>query len=156
MRVALAQINSTLGDFAGNREKIVSFSARALEKRCDLVVFPELSLMGYLPNDLLERPSIVDEQLKEFAKLQKQIPAELAKFSKFVNSQTKEFEKILKSVHALDGVTKTVDKTVSKIKSKVGGGKKSKASSKSSSAPAASKAEAPIAAEAKKEEVPQA
>ncbi len=78
MRVALAQINSTLGDFAGNREKMVSFASRALEKRCDLVVFPELSLMGYLPNDLLERPSIVDAQLKEFAKLQKQIPDGIA------------------------------------------------------------------------------
>lgn len=78
MRVALAQINSTLGDFAGNREKIVSFTRRALEKRCDLVVFPELALMGYLPNDLLERPSIVDEQLKEFEKLQKQLPDGIA------------------------------------------------------------------------------
>ena len=75
MRVGLAQINSTLGDFSGNREKIVAFTERALEKRCDLVVFPELSLMGYLPNDLLERESIVDLQLKEFAKLTKQIPA---------------------------------------------------------------------------------
>jgi NAD+ synthase (glutamine-hydrolysing) len=78
MRVALAQINSTLGDFAGNREKMVSFTKRALEKRCDLVVFPELSLMGYLPNDLLERASIVDLQLKEFEKLQKQLPAGIA------------------------------------------------------------------------------
>lgn len=78
MRVALAQINSTLGDFAGNREKMVSFTKRALEKRCDLVVFPELSLMGYLPNDLLERPSIIDEQLKEFEKLQKQLPEGIA------------------------------------------------------------------------------
>lgn len=78
MRVALAQINSTLGDFAGNREKMVSFTKRALGKRCDLVVFPELSLMGYLPNDLLERPSIVDLQLKEFEKLQKQLPTGIA------------------------------------------------------------------------------
>ncbi len=78
MRVALAQTNSTLGDFAGNREKMVSFTKRALEKRCDLVVFPELSLMGYLPNDLLERPSIVDEQLKEFEKLRKQLPDGIA------------------------------------------------------------------------------
>lgn len=74
MRVALAQINSTLGDFAANREKMLSFTKRALEKRCDLVVFPELSLMGYLPNDLLERPSIVDLQLREFEKFCKQIP----------------------------------------------------------------------------------
>jgi NAD+ synthase (glutamine-hydrolysing) len=65
MRVGLAQINATLGDFAGNREKILSFTRRALEKHCDLVVFPELSIMGYLPNDLLERSSVIDEQLKD-------------------------------------------------------------------------------------------
>jgi NAD+ synthase (glutamine-hydrolysing) len=78
MRIGLAQINSWLGDFSGNREKIVDVCSRAKDKHCDLVVFPELSLMGYLPNDLLERDSIVQEQLKEFAKLQKQIPADLA------------------------------------------------------------------------------
>jgi NAD+ synthase (glutamine-hydrolysing) len=78
MRVGLAQINSTLGDFAGNREKIVEFTRRALEKRCDLVVFPELALIGYPPNDLLERSSVVDAQMKEFEKLSRQIPAGIA------------------------------------------------------------------------------
>jgi NAD+ synthase (glutamine-hydrolysing) len=75
MRIGLAQINPTLGDFEGNRLKIVEYVQRAFDKKCDLVVFPELALMGYLPNDMLERRSIVDEQLKELAKLQKQIPA---------------------------------------------------------------------------------
>ena len=74
MRVGLAQINCTLGDFSGNREKIVEFTLRAKEKRCDLVLFPELTIMGYIPSDLLERRSILDAQLKEFEKLQKQIP----------------------------------------------------------------------------------
>ncbi len=75
MRVGIAQINSTLGDFAGNRQKITEYVQRALEKRCDLIVFPELALMGYIPNDLLERESIIDAQLKEFEKLQREIPA---------------------------------------------------------------------------------
>lgn len=74
MRIGLAQINCTLGDFKANRLKILEFTRRALERECDLVVFPELSLMGYLPNDLLERESIIDEQLKEFARLSKEIP----------------------------------------------------------------------------------
>jgi len=74
MLIALAQINSTLGDFAGNREKIVANILRAKERRCDLVVFPELSLFGYAPNDLLERKSVVDRQLKELAILTRQIP----------------------------------------------------------------------------------
>jgi NAD+ synthase (glutamine-hydrolysing) len=77
MRVGMAQINSTLGDFAGNRQKIVDFCRRAADRRCDLVIFPELSLMGYMPNDLLERESIVDAQLREFAKLQKQLRNEI-------------------------------------------------------------------------------
>jgi NAD+ synthase (glutamine-hydrolysing) len=74
MRIALAQINATLGDFSGNRQKTVEFVKRAHTQGCDLVLFPELSLMGYLPNDLLERPSIIDAQNKEFEKLQKEIP----------------------------------------------------------------------------------
>ena len=78
MRIGMAQINCTLGDFAGNREKIVRYAKTALEQTCDLVLFPELTLFGYVPQDLLERPSIVGEQLREFAKLQNEIPAGIA------------------------------------------------------------------------------
>ena len=78
MRIGLAQINATLGDFEGNRLKIIEFTKRALDKRCELVVFPELALMGYLPNDLLERGSIVDLQLKELEKLRASLPAGIA------------------------------------------------------------------------------
>lgn len=78
MRIGIAQINATLGDFSGNRRKILEFVQRAKAENCDLVVFPELSLMGYLPNDLLERSSVVDEQLKEFARLQKELPKGIA------------------------------------------------------------------------------
>lgn len=80
MKVALAQINATLGDFSGNRLKILNFTNRALTLGCDLVVFPEMTLFGYIPNDLLERHSIVDEQLSEFAKLEKEIPVGIAAF----------------------------------------------------------------------------
>jgi NAD+ synthase (glutamine-hydrolysing) len=78
MRIGLGQINSTIGDFAGNRQKIVDYSRRAREKHCDLIVFPELALMGYMPNDLLERDSVVKLQLKEFALLQKEVPEGIA------------------------------------------------------------------------------
>ncbi len=74
MRIALAQINSFLGDFSGNREKILEYIHRALDRRCDLVVFPEASLFGYHPVDLLERPSIVAAQEDELKKLVKQVP----------------------------------------------------------------------------------
>lgn len=74
MRIALAQINSTLGDFSGNRTKILEFTRRALDERCDLVVFPEHALFGYLPGDLLERESIVEEQWRELKRLEREIP----------------------------------------------------------------------------------
>ncbi|MCB0364034.1 MAG: NAD+ synthase [Bdellovibrionaceae bacterium] len=78
MRVALAQINSILGDFAGNRDKIVEYCCKALDRRCDLVVFPEASLFGYHPFDLLERPAIVTSQERELKKLAQKIPAGIA------------------------------------------------------------------------------
>ncbi|MCB0393865.1 MAG: NAD+ synthase [Bdellovibrionales bacterium] len=74
MRIASAQINSTLGDFQANAEKVLDFVNRALERRCDLVVFPELSLFGYWPADLLERKSNIEAQLKALNWLQKKIP----------------------------------------------------------------------------------
>src|ERR1041385_3651831 len=78
MRVGLAQINSRLGDFKGNGAKILEYTERALEKRCELIVFPELSLFGYLPADLLERESVVEAQLREFESLRKRLPKGIA------------------------------------------------------------------------------
>jgi NAD+ synthase (glutamine-hydrolysing) len=75
MRVALAQINSRMGDFAANRRKILEFTARAKERRCDLVVFPEAALFGYHPMDLLAGPKLVDEQLKELNQISKSMPS---------------------------------------------------------------------------------
>ena len=78
MRIALAQIDSLLGDFAGNKEKILEFTKRAQERRCDLVVFPEAALFGYHPVDLLERPSIVAEQEKALRELHRTLPKGIA------------------------------------------------------------------------------
>lgn len=75
MRIGVAQINPVLGDFQGNKEKILAFTARAKERRCDLVVFPEAALFGYHPFDLLERPEIIDLQDKAFQQIQKSLPA---------------------------------------------------------------------------------
>ena len=57
IKVAIAQINSTVGDLAGNRAKITEFSRRAAEQGADIVLTPELSLAGYPPEDLLLRRS---------------------------------------------------------------------------------------------------
>ncbi len=78
MRVALAQINPTLGDFENNASKIIEYSLRALEKKTDLVVFPEAALLGYHPFDLLERPEFFAEQEKAFKALVKQLPNGIA------------------------------------------------------------------------------
>ncbi len=78
MRIAIGQINSTLGAFEVNRRKILDCILRARERRCDLVVFPEHALFGYLPNDLLERPSVVKEQLVQLSLLAKEIPEGIA------------------------------------------------------------------------------
>lgn len=59
MKIALAQINPTVGDFDGNTSKILDFTARAAEGDADLVLFPELAVCGYPPADLLEKPAFV-------------------------------------------------------------------------------------------------
>jgi NAD+ synthase (glutamine-hydrolysing) len=74
MRIALAQINPTLGDFKSNAEKIIEFIQRAASKRADLVVFSELSLFGYAPNDALERPDLVPQQEVYIKKIAAAIP----------------------------------------------------------------------------------
>ncbi len=59
MKIALGQINPTVGDFSGNAAKIVDFSRRAQAAGAGLILFPELSVCGYPPRDLVERPSFV-------------------------------------------------------------------------------------------------
>ena len=59
MKIALGQINPTVGDFSGNAAKIIDFSRRARAAEAGLVVFPELSVCGYPPRDLVERSSFV-------------------------------------------------------------------------------------------------
>ncbi len=60
MKIALAQINPTVGDFAGNSRLIRDFTARAAAQGAQLVVFPELAVCGYPPADLLEKQSFLD------------------------------------------------------------------------------------------------
>src|SRR5262245_35977433 len=64
IRIALAQINPTVGDFAGNTAKIISSIERAREIGADIVAVPELSLPGYPPEDLLLKPQFITANLK--------------------------------------------------------------------------------------------
>jgi NAD+ synthetase len=61
LRVAVAQIDTTVGDFRGNSEKIVASGRRAEDRGADLVLFPELAVSGYPPKDLLDRLSFLRE-----------------------------------------------------------------------------------------------
>ena len=59
MKIALGQINPTVGDFSGNAAKHIDYARRAQASGAGLILFPELSVCGYPPRDLVERPSFV-------------------------------------------------------------------------------------------------
>src|SRR5437879_4253068 len=59
VKIALGQINPTVGDFSGNAAKIIDFSRRAQAAGAGMILFPELSVCGYPPRDLVERPTFV-------------------------------------------------------------------------------------------------
>lgn len=77
MRIALAQINPSLAGFEENTKKILEYVLRAKEKKAELVVFPEASLFGYHPFDLLERESLVEQQTKALKKLISDLPKDI-------------------------------------------------------------------------------
>ena len=61
MKLALGQINPTVGDFAGNAGCMMDYARRAVEGGAKLAIFPELALSGYPPQDLVEAPSYLDQ-----------------------------------------------------------------------------------------------
>lgn len=73
MKFALAQINPTVGDFEGNYAKIVSVIRKALAKDVDVLVFPELALCGYPPEDLLFKPSFHEKNTYWLKKVQENV-----------------------------------------------------------------------------------
>jgi NAD+ synthase (glutamine-hydrolysing) len=69
MRIALAQINPTVGDLAGNVDRMTAAARDAAGRRAELVVFPELSVTGYPPRDLVEKSSFIDRSERELNRL---------------------------------------------------------------------------------------
>ena len=63
MRIALGQVDTTVGDLPGNVDLLTAWAARGTEADADVVVFPELAITGYPPEDLVLRPSFVDDNL---------------------------------------------------------------------------------------------
>jgi NAD+ synthase (glutamine-hydrolysing) len=79
MKLSIAQIDSTIGDFSGNLEKIIAFSQEALDARgADMVLFPELAVCGYPPMDLLDQDIFVEMNLRSLCLLQRRLPPGLA------------------------------------------------------------------------------
>jgi NAD+ synthase/NAD+ synthase (glutamine-hydrolysing) len=73
MKIALAQFNPTVGDFAGNSARIRDLSCEAKKRGAELAVFSELCLCGYPPLDLLERPAFLEHNRKALEELAKQV-----------------------------------------------------------------------------------
>lgn len=73
MRIALAQINPTVGDIAANTAKHLDFIARAQKQGATLVVFPELSLLGYPPKDLLLKSQFISDSLAALEQIARQV-----------------------------------------------------------------------------------
>jgi NAD+ synthase (glutamine-hydrolysing) len=69
LRIGMAQINTTVGDFAGNRQKILKAIGEARSLDVDLLTFPELAICGYPPEDLLFKPQFIAENLRSLEKV---------------------------------------------------------------------------------------
>lgn len=74
LKTGLAQINTTVGDFTGNIEKIRQMYVRAKDAAVDLLIFPELSVCGYPPEDLLMKKHFLDENKKAVDQIAKDCP----------------------------------------------------------------------------------
>jgi NAD+ synthetase len=85
MRVALCQIDTTVGDLDGNAQRARQAVERAAAAGSDLAVLPELTLTGYPPRDLLDRTAFVDETRRALERLATSLPREVATLVGFVD-----------------------------------------------------------------------
>ncbi len=72
IRIALAQINVTVGDLSGNVKKISKYIENAKQYYADIIAFPELTITGYPPEDLLLRPQFIQDNLMSLQQVIKQ------------------------------------------------------------------------------------
>ncbi|MDR2600939.1 MAG: NAD+ synthase [Spirochaetaceae bacterium] len=85
MKIAVAQINSIVGDFSHNTEKIIEFTKKAEEAGCAAVFFPELAVCGYPPMDLLDQDVFTELNIRALRVLQKKLPHSIACAVGYVN-----------------------------------------------------------------------
>jgi len=74
VKIALGQINPTIGDFTGNSKKIIESSRQALALGAEMVLFPELAVCGYPPRDLLEKPAFVERSRQAVNEIAQAVP----------------------------------------------------------------------------------
>jgi len=85
VRIALGQINKTVGDLAGNVDVMSAWAARATEAGADLICFPELAITGYPPEDLVLRRTFVDDNLEALEELARRSAGGCAVLTGFVD-----------------------------------------------------------------------
>jgi NAD+ synthase (glutamine-hydrolysing) len=85
VRIALGQINSVLGDLAGNVEKMALWTREATGRGADLVCFPELAITGYPPEDLVLRKAFIDDNLEALEELARRTADDCAVLTGFVD-----------------------------------------------------------------------
>ncbi|MBI5873694.1 MAG: NAD+ synthase [Candidatus Omnitrophica bacterium] len=73
IRIALAQINVTVGDLSANADKIITFAQKAAIEGADIVSFPELAVTGYPPEDLLFKQQFIDDNIKTLGRIARAI-----------------------------------------------------------------------------------
>lgn len=73
IRVAMAQINSTVGDLSGNSRKIIDYTEQARQGYADIVVFPELAVTGYPPEDLLLKPQFIKDNITTLKEISRNV-----------------------------------------------------------------------------------
>ena len=78
MKIAAVQINTKIGDFEANRQKILEYTEKALSLGSDIAVFPELAVCGYPPLDLLDQSAFYEKNIESVRWLQKNIPCGIA------------------------------------------------------------------------------
>lgn len=102
MKVALAQINPTIGDFENNVAKIIDFGKRAAQAGARLVIFPELAICGYPPMDLLLKESFVKASLESLEKVKTAL-TELAVLVGYVDPNTGTGRPVFNACALLEG-----------------------------------------------------
>ncbi|MDD5465834.1 MAG: NAD+ synthase [Candidatus Omnitrophica bacterium] len=89
LRLAIAQVNSTVGDLRGNAAKISRYIEKAKDCGADIVCFPELALCGYPPEDLLLKPKFISDNLKALKKLARAIKGNITAIVGFADGRGK-------------------------------------------------------------------